>query len=180
MFIAELKALLEKVKGCTFASLDTETQPSSGIRKLTVSESILLFNSKVSGYENMVRRRLEALGKNPDNFVLQDLPWGQRMEGWPGCIIQHRDGLHLQTIVMRHGTSEVFIGDKKVPPEEVQFLLPSKKPSNQGLPDEKAVIVRTYSLKSITAIRLMGEELASTAQERAKKPTLRMPGLRRD
>lgn len=187
MLLAQIKDLLERVRGCTFASIDSETHPAVGIKKVTTGESVLIFNSNVSGYENMVKRRLAALGKNPDDFVVGDLPWGQRMDGMPGCLIVHKDVYHLQTIILKPGETEVFVGDKKVPADEVQYLLPTKRGNNQGLPDDNSVVVRTYKLDSIVSIRLMGEEIGQhcpnppePSRERERKPILRVPGLRRD
>lgn len=142
----DLIPLLSQIKGCTFAGMDTETK-AYGVRKIETGISVLLFGSPYNnGYEKMVKRRLEAAGKNPLDFVLSDLPWGERHHtGLP--IITHKGEDYLQTIVLREGKIEAFVG----------VNTPYHPGSNPG--GNEIVKVRTYKLSSITAIRLLGEEL---------------------
>lgn len=141
----QLLELLIQIRGCTFAGLDTETS-AYGVRKIERDISILLFGSPYNnGYEKMVKRRLEAAGKNPLNFVLSDLPWGERHHtGLP--LISHKGEDYLQTIVLRNGVVRAFIG--------IDTPYPIKDEGRNEI-----VKVRTYKLSSITAIRLLGEEL---------------------
>lgn len=142
----QLLELLIQIRGCTFAGLDTETS-AYGVRKIERDISILLFGSPYNnGYEKMVKRRLEAAGKNPLNFVLSDLPWGERHHtGLP--LISHKGVDYLQTIVLREGVKKAFIG------------IDTPYPVGRDEVDKTFVKVRTYKLSSITAIRLLGEEL---------------------
>ena len=154
MQLSEIQDLIAKIKGCTFASLDSVTYPSKGIRRECVKESVILFASP--GYEDMVNRRLASIGKTAD-FAVSSLPWGERLDNSP--IIYHvKDGVprhYLQTILLKEGECHFYICDTEVDP--AQLGLP-RSGVNQGLPRENEVVVRTYRLDNITAIRLMGEE----------------------
>lgn len=157
MEIVEVINLLATIQGCTFAALDAETRPVPGVKKITTGERVLLFTNKnCSGYENMVKRRLREAGKNPDNFVLSDLPWGERVKGTP--LIEHNGKYYLQCICLDPGQSEYFIANRKVDPEYLN--LPKKRP-NQGLGDN-SVYVHTYALESITRLSVKGEIIEFT------------------
>lgn len=155
MLLEEIEDLIEKIKGCTFASLDAETFPYPGIRKVTTGERVMLFTNKGgSAYEKLVKRRLVAAGKNPDNFVLSDLRWGERIPDTP--LIYHRGKHYLQVIQLSPGVSAYyFTSGREVPDPEKMGLL--RRRSNQGLSREDEVIVQTYKLDNIIRITLMGE-----------------------
>lgn len=151
--------LLSRVKGCTFAALDAETKPSPGVRKVTMNEQVLLFSMRSgSGYENMVKRRLEEIGRDPNGFSVGDLPWGTRIDNTP-CI-SHNDKIYVQMVVIRSGTSECFVGSRKV--DCAAF---GKKSSGygQGLPDDRRVVIHTYCLDNIVRLTLLGETLKQRA-----------------
>lgn len=157
MELNQIKDLLSSINGCTFASLDACTEPTPGVRKVTTNERVILFTNKVqeSGYANMVRRRLEQAGKNPDDFVLSDLPWGERVPETP--LIYHAGRHYLQTVLLHPGEEKCFIGKHEV---SCKTMFPNKG-TNQGLSDDSEVVVRTYKLENITAIRLLGEEVVA-------------------
>jgi hypothetical protein len=157
MKIEDFHALLAGINGCTFASLDSVTFPKKGIRCVSIGTNVILFTNKTgeSGYGAMVKRRLEEAGKNPDNFVLGDLPWGERIEGTP--LIYHAgQGRHyLQTVILHPGASRYYIGEREVDAS----ILGAKPSPNQGLPKGREVIVNTFALDSITRITLLGETI---------------------
>lgn len=156
MELFPLQNLLDKIQGCTFATLDTITEPSNGITKMTQGERVILFtNKKSSGYDNMVRRRLEAAGKNPDNFVLGDLPWGTRLPNSP--LIEHKGKYYLQCVRLADGQSKYFIGSREV--RDPSGLGLRSRGTNQGLPKADEVEVCCYRLDRIQRIALMGDEL---------------------
>jgi hypothetical protein len=72
---------LQKFHGCTYASIDAETTISPGVTKIETGKRIILFKSP--HYADMVKRRLIEAGKNPDNFVIGEMPWGQRVPNSP-------------------------------------------------------------------------------------------------
>jgi hypothetical protein len=152
-----LENLLDKVNGCTFANLDAETEPSKGIRKVTTGTRVILFtNKKSSGYENMVKRRLVEAGKNPDNFVLSDLPWGERVPNTP--LIENKGKTYLQCILLSEGQSKYFIGEREVGGQGLG--LRGRWP-NQGLAPDDAVKVACFNLDNIQKITLMGETIVA-------------------
>lgn len=153
-------AVFKRIKGCTFASLDTVTIPSPGFRMVTMGTQVILFTNKTggSGYERMVKRRLEAAGKDPLTFSVGDLPWGERVPNTP--LIVHKQKLYLQTVLLRPGDSGFFVGNFKVDPLDYPFLKPDVYEGfSQGLPIDNRVRVRTFKLESIESIHILGETL---------------------
>ena len=164
MDVNTLSNLLYKIKGCSFASIDSRCEPYPKVFIETEGERVILFtNQNCSGYENKVKRSLEEAGKNPDNFSVGSLPWGERVPNTP--LIIHKDKYYLQTILLAEGTKRYFIGDEEVSVESVpRQALPRARP-NQGLTAGSEVIVNTYKLESLTRIALMGEVLVASDEE---------------
>lgn len=159
MNILEVYDVLSRIKGCTFASLDAETEPKKGIRKVITGRSVMMFtNKKSSGYENMVRRRLQAAGKNPNLFVVGDPPWGERVPGTPLFI--HNGEYYLQTILLKEGEEVYHIGSGEKAYTAKQLNL-ERSSSNQGLGSAFQVTVSSFKLSNITRIRLLGEDITS-------------------
>lgn len=149
--------LLSRIQGCTFASLDAQTLPTPGVRKVTTGESVILFtNRKDSGYKRMVERRLIEAGKDPKNFVLGDLAWGSRIPHTP--LIEHKGSLYLQTILLRPGKSEYFLSGMNKPVDPKHLFLKERR-TNQGLPPSEEVIVNTYKLSNIIRLTVLGETM---------------------
>lgn len=163
--------LLSLIKGCTIASLDAVTFPSVGIRKVTTGQRVMLFtNQETSGYENMVKRRLAEEGKNPDNFVIGDLPWGARMPGTPLFVHKDKKGevnYYLQTIELSPGRKKYFIGNTEVDPAELGFK-GKEFATNQGLSPGNEVVVSTYNIVHITKLVCLGQEIVDVSPERAR------------
>ena len=149
MNIIEIETVIRRIKGCTFASLDAETVEKS-LRRRTTGERVILFaNKNVSGYENMVKRRLLASGKDPDSFHLGELPWGERLSGTP--LIHHKGKYYLQTILVSAPSVEYFLGDTRVNP-----LAFGVKPR---VIDGDKVVVQTYNVENIQRLTAMRETL---------------------
>jgi hypothetical protein len=170
MELDQVLELLRRIRGVTFASLDAVTKPAPGIRKVTSRERVLLFNSGVSGYEGMVKRRLAILGLDPDGFTVGDLLWGSRLPDLPSCVLIHRGEHYLQTILLGKGDEEYFdVTGRALSLQRIAALLPKSVSlhavdtgsNSQGLPDDRAVLVHSYALRSITAIRLLGENVTA-------------------
>jgi hypothetical protein len=159
-----LSALLAQIKGCSFANLDTETVPTPGIRKIVTGQRVIMFtNTNCSGYENMVKRRLLEAGKNPENFVLGDLPWGTRVPNSP--LIEHKGKTYLQVISLSPGLVKyVSLTGREIDDPEAFGI--RERPRNQGLGAD-SVDVCCYNLDNIIRIALMGEELVSDRKDRA-------------
>lgn len=162
MKLSDIQSLLSAIQGCTFAALDAETMPKPGLRCVTTGERVILFTNKnSSGYDNMVRRRLEQVGKDPDLFRLGDLPWGERVPETP--MITHNGKHFIQCIVLTPGEKEYFLGKFKVDP--LAFGIRKQRPQ-QGLPKDMAVIVHTYDIENITRLSLLGETIVEEAPKR--------------
>jgi hypothetical protein len=43
VLLEQFEKLLSRIHGATFASIDTETTPAAGVRKVTTGTSVLLF-----------------------------------------------------------------------------------------------------------------------------------------
>lgn len=173
------KTLLAQIAGCTFAGMDTETVPylkggkanpmQGKLIKRANSHRVILFsNANSNGYENKVKRHLEREGKNPESFKLGALPWGERIEGTP--FIQNKGKVYLQCIFLESGKVEYVASDfidnldgkwwnagEVVPAHLIEGLPETTGSEKQGLEDE--VIVRTFALDSIKALRAFNEQL---------------------
>lgn len=167
MNLEDIQDLLGKINGATFAGLDTVTSvalkggkknPMQGeITKHCYGHNVMLFtNKKNSGYDLMVRRRLEKEGKDPSTFILGALKWGQRLPNSP--IIEHNGKYYIQVIFISAGAVEYMRSGWPIEKLNIEGLDEKPESADQGGLDNK-VIVRTYALDSIKAIRIMGEEI---------------------
>lgn len=166
MKLEQIEELLSSFKGSTFASLDTITNvglkggkknPMQGrVTKRTSNNQVMLFtNEKSNGYENMVKRRLEAEGKDPDSFTVGPLPWGERVPNTP--LIKHNDRYYIQMIFNKSGNSNYYLDNKAIDKADIEGLEERTGTGKQGLEEGNGVVVRTVALDSITEIRLLGE-----------------------
>lgn len=158
MDIEHLLSLLKKVRGCSFASMNYKTEPSPGIVKTVLGAKIILFsNSKGSGYEKMVKRRLKEMGRNPDNFVLGDLPWGVPVPDTP--LLEHKGQTYLRCVILDEGEASYTINGIAVSgykPGLPPGSLTRPKTTNQGLKGNE-VQARTFKLPSILEMTLFNE-----------------------
>lgn len=163
------------ITGGTFVGIDTETvvklpggkkNPFQGrVTKRMVNANVMAFgNTNSNAYENMVKRRLEEEGKDPEDFKLGPRTWGQRIAGT--AFVEHNGEYYIEVIFMRPGKIEYLLDGKQidimVPPlgEETWFDIPERKvnPNGQGgLSEKNKVILRTYALDSIVEARANGQ-----------------------
>ena len=159
------KKLLENVNGASFVGIDTETvvaltggkgNPQKGrVTKVVTGSSVMVFQNKnANGYENMVERRLAAEGKDSKSFELGPRKWGTRITNTP--FIEHdKDGTtkhYLEVIFLNAGEVNYLLDGKPIDKVDV-IGLPKPRPSGQG-GLENQVIIRSYALDSIRAIRI--------------------------
>lgn len=141
---------LQQIQGASFASVDTETHPKPGIKKVVKNQQVLLFG-KSGQYEAMVKRRLAEVGKNPDNFVASDLPWGSHVGDSP--LVTHKDRLYVQCVIIQPGGVKYYretpFGDREVNPKDYNI---KDRVSSQGLPEGQEVVVATYNIENIKRI----------------------------
>jgi len=165
----DVKNVLDKVNGATFAGLDTVTQvklkggkknPLQGrVTKKTQGSTVMLFTNKNSnGYANMVKRRLEKEGKDAGSFELKPRTWGQRIDNTP--FVEHKEKKYLECVFIKGGKSVYMVDDTEVDANEIEGLdNPKVADVSQGGLDNK-VIIRTYAIESIEKMRVMGEKIA--------------------
>lgn len=165
----DVKRVLDKVNGATFAGLDTLTEvklkggkknPFQGrVTKMTKGSTVMLFtNKKSNAYESMVKRRLEQEGKDAESFELKPRAWGNRVPETP--FVEHKEKKYLECIFIKGGESVYMVDGVEVDKDQIEGL-PENKPSeeSQGGLDNK-VIIRTYAIDSIEQMRVLGEKVA--------------------
>jgi hypothetical protein len=151
--------------GGTFVGIDTQTEvklkggkknPHQGrVTKVMRGAQIMVFtNSETNAYDAMVRRRLEAEGKDPDSFKLGERAWGVRIAGTP--FVEHKGEYYLETIFMRAGSVEYQLDGVSIDKADIEGLEErGVNPDSQaGL--ENRVVIRTFKLDSIMGLRAMG------------------------
>lgn len=174
MTYEELKKIINEVNGCTFAGLDTITSvtlfggkknPMQGrVTKRNVGSNVMLFsNTDVNPYEMMVKRRLEAEGKDPAVFTVKPRTWGTRVENSP--FIEHKGKYYLEVFFRSSGKNVYYLDGNEIEKDQIEGLESptakddtDKAPAQGGLEDK--VQLRTYSIESIEKIRINGMEIA--------------------
>jgi hypothetical protein len=162
--------IFDNVNGASFVGIDTLTEvPLLGgkknemqgrVTKRTVGNQVMVFQNKSSSsYGDMVQRRLLAEGKDPASFELQPRTWGERIPETP--FISHtKDGdttFYLEVIFLRPGTSTYLLDGKPINKADIVGLKPESAGGEQGGLDNK-VIIRSFKLTSIEAVRIDGME----------------------
>lgn len=154
--------MTDKVNGATFIGLDTETavtlkggksNPLQGrVTKVTMGSSVMVFQNKhQNGYENMVNRRLVEEGKDLNSFTVGPRAWGTREKGTP--FVTHNGNEYLEVIFLKAGDTHYRVDGKVTPKSEIPGLPESSQEAHQGGLNDK-VIIRTYAVESILAIRV--------------------------
>ena len=116
--------------------------------------------SSVSGmintdYEMAVNRQLAREGKDT-NFTTEDRSWGEHVS--PALVVHEKTGDYSIQMQMINKPSEVvFKMDGEIVDKSLieNWLPKSHAPANQGT--EKPVVIRTYKIDRIKAIRINGE-----------------------
>lgn len=164
MKLQTAQAVFDSLEGGTFVGMDTVTDvkltggkknPQQGrVTKQMTGATVMCFsNSRTNAYNAMVRRRLEAEGKDPDSFELGPRAWGQRLVGTP--FVEHNGNHYLEVIVMKPGSIKYLLDGEPVDADEIEGLPDRKESGQSGL--ENRVIIRTFALDSIVELRAMGK-----------------------
>lgn len=152
--------------GGTFVGLDSETKvplaggkknPQQGrVTKQMFGATVMCFsNSNSNAYNNMVKRRLAAEGKDPEKFQLSPRVWGTRI--LETCFVEHNGKHYLEVIFLRPGPIQYLLDGRPIDESDIIGLKDSPEPTGQaGL--ENQVIIRTFALESVTALRANGAE----------------------
>ena len=149
------------VNGATFIGLDTITEPTltggksnphkGRVLKIVEGSNVMVFQNKnVNGYKNMVQRRLQSEGKNPQTFELKPRTWGVRIDGTP--LVEHKGQHYLEVIFLKAGETSYRLDHKPVQKSAIQGL-PERKDGGQG-GLENLVIIRSYKLDSLVRVTL--------------------------
>lgn len=160
-----VEAALNTLEGGTFIGLDTETKvklkggkknPQQGrITKRMIGASVMCFaNNQTNAYENMVKRRLVAEGKDANDFQLSERVWGHRIAGTP--FVEHNGNHYLEVIFMRAGAVEYFMDGQPINKNDIIGLEDSSEAHQGGL--DNKVVLRTFAIDSIVALRANGKE----------------------
>jgi hypothetical protein len=163
MELETLKVLVSRIHGCTFATIDTETYPVKGLRKVSRGERVIIFRTNgASGYEGMLKRRLEEAGLNADSFHVGPLPWGTRVEDLP--IIENKGNYYLQTIEIAPGEDIYYFGaTDQVINDPSAFGVRRRPNTHQDLPSDRQVKISVYRIDNIKRIAIFGEEILDTS-----------------
>lgn len=151
---------LDGLAGGTFVGLDTLTQvslkggrknPQQGriTKRMTGAQVMCFSNTNGSAYDAMVRRRLEQEGRDPNSFELSPRAWGQRVPGT--SFVEHKGQVYLEVIALRAGKVEYLLDGQPISKNDIDGLEEGRAGEQAGL--ENKVIVRTFALDSITAMR---------------------------
>jgi len=161
----------KEIGASTFVGLDCITIPvlaggkknemQGQVQKITTGAVVMIFqNAKSNAYENMVKRRLEGEGKNPESFELKPRAWGERLTNCPIVVHTNKQGEtnhYLEVIFLNAGTTTYLLNGKPIKKELVQGLDEKEEGTQGGLSDDKKVIIRSYKIDSIARITIAKE-----------------------
>lgn len=161
-----LQEIFNNVGGAKFIGIDTLTDvkltggkanPFQGrVTKASTGNSVQVFtNKKSNAYENMVKRRLIAEGKDPEDFKLSPRTWGERIPNTP--FVMHKGELYLEVIFLKSGETTIMV-DGLPYTKEIPGMPVDKEPTGQGGLTENQVIIRTFKASSIKRVRVDGNE----------------------
>jgi hypothetical protein len=169
MQIEIAKQALDGLAGGTFVGLDTATNPKlkggkknlmqGRITKRMTGATVMCFsNTNGSAYNNMVKRRLAEEGKDPTTFEVGPRAWGERVPNT--AFVTHKDKNYLEVIFLHPGKVEYFLDDKPINPAWIEGLEdPTVNPDSQGgLSEDNRVVIRTFDVENIVALRTNGKE----------------------
>lgn len=157
--------LFNKVKGTTFATIDTVTRVkltggklnplhNRDIQKIVTGSSVILFFTQNSnGYENMVRRRMAKEGIPQTAFSPGARSFGTPIPGTP--FLEHGSDTYIGLIFLKPGTVSYYVDGILTPAAKITGL-PVSSPTDvsQGGIKHK-VYYRTYKVNSIKSIRAL-------------------------
>ena len=153
---AELETLLQNVKGNTFATITTITEPAQigGSPFKTTLRKVSRVNVALGFiYSNSVANQEKREGMAGD-FEAQPRKWGVRIAGTP--LVTHKGKTYVEAKVERSiGHSYLVDGRRTAKATVSPFLRTLSKPNTQAH-IERTVILRDYSLDNILRIRMGG------------------------
>lgn len=170
MHYSTLIAAVAAINGASFVGIDTVTNvtlrggkknPMQGrVTKHMIGATVMSFqNKEFSAYEAMVKRRLEAEGKDAAAFELGERSWGVRLPNMP--IVEHfKDGetrYYLEVIFMKPGATHYCLDGTPIAAGDIEGLNEASHGEQGGL--ENKVVIRTFQAESITELRINGKAI---------------------
>lgn len=164
--------LVKSVRGTDFVGIDTKTtvklkggksNPQQGrVEKVVTGSNVMIFQNGGAdgGYDRQVKRRLEAEGKDPESFVLSPRKWGERLVGLP--LVSHNGNLYLEVIFLKAGEVSYLLDGQPIDKADIVGLPESREGEQGGL--ENKVVIRTFKVASLTAMRINKEEHTEITQ----------------
>jgi hypothetical protein len=163
-----LVGAVQAIGGASFLGMDTLTpvkltggkkNPMQGrVTKSVIGAQVIVYgNESYNGYISMIKNRLIAEGKEPEDYTPGVRPWGQRIPNMP--IVEHTKDdstkYYLEAVYLKPGKSFYFIdGDTPIEASDIEGLeAPKVSETSQGGLENK-VIVRTVSAENIVEIRV--------------------------
>ena len=154
---ANLESMLADIKGATFATLTTSTDPRlkktgntlGTVRKVSRVNVTLGFQYEAAVNRQRTREGLEA------DFEATERQWGEHISP---MLIENNGKKYLQTKVEKSlETKYVDAKGQELSSETVAPFLPARS-KNEHQETEKEILVRDYKLESIIGISFKGEE----------------------
>lgn len=159
----QLVATLSAVKGTTFATLETVTDPD--MRKTgnpyvgRVKKHTRINCTFGANYENAVNRQGEREGlENAGEFEALKLPYGNWLV--PHKLIEHKGAVQVRVMCNPHMKPDVSytLDGQPMDVSVIKPFMPEKKASarQEEFGIEREVVPRNYKLESIKAITVNG------------------------
>lgn len=158
---ATLESMLADVRGATFATIITNTDPKlkktgntlGTVRKVSRVNVTLGFQ-----YANAVNRQRTREGSEAD-FEASPRQWGKKISP---MMVEHKGKLYLETKVEKSlGYTFQDASGKEIDSKLVEPFLPVRSRSDRQ-ETEKEILVRDYALESIVGITFKGEDYVVT------------------
>lgn len=157
--LAELVILLSSQQGQKNLILTTVTDPKlkktnnpfESVSKKSTSNVTINFD-----YENEVNRQ-RVCENSENNFVKQPRKWGHRINDT--CVVLHNNKYYIEVKVNKTFNTEYIDNNNvSIDKELLREFMPAKsKAKSQEL--DKDVIIRDYSLSTITEVIMDGEKI---------------------
>lgn len=153
------------VNGATFVGIDTTTDvtlrggkknPLQGkVVKRTIGSNVVICQNKSgSSYVNIVRKRLQKEGIDPNLFEPGESKWGTRIPETP--FIEHKGKIYLEVVFIKSGSVINYVNGKVTPTDEIEGYPQVRHPHTQEMLTNK-VVLRRYSVDSIDRITIGGK-----------------------
>jgi len=152
---AKMIEMIRSQKGCSFATIKTNTDPKvkkscpfASVRKLSHLNVMIGFDYSNAVNNQRTREEVET------EFKSAPRRWGERVDL---KTVAHKGKIYLTTATLNHYSTTYKDGvGNEIPKEMLEAHLPKKSSSSrQGV--EKTVIYRDFDASNVTEITMMKE-----------------------